>query len=211
MIFEQLAIGGDRNFAYLIGDESSKLAAVVDPGVNPEMILEAATGHNLTIQYVINTHGHFDHIGANQNIVRATGAKIASFDPGANGLNLNHGDSLTLGDLTLEIFHTPGHTQDSICVLAEDHLCTGDTLFVGKVGGTGFGPDARQEYDSLHNVLLKLPGSTKVYPGHHYGVAPTSTIAHEKGTNPFLLQPDFDAFVHLKKNWAEYKRNHGIG
>jgi len=115
-----------------------------------------------------------------------------------------------LGNLEIKILYTPGHTNDSICIYIGDAIFTGDTLFVGKVGGTDFGTLARTEYNSLHNKLMTLPDSTRVFPGHNYGVAPESTIAHEKKTNPFLLRPDVESFIDLKKNWDEYKRIHGI-
>ena len=110
----------------------------------------------------------------------------------------------------MTILHTPGHTEDSICIHIEDAVFTGDTLFVGKVGGTGFGSGAREEYASLHKKLLVLPDSTRVFPGHDYGTAAQSTIGRERRTNPFLLQPNFEAFVHLKQNWLSYKKEHGI-
>jgi glyoxylase-like metal-dependent hydrolase (beta-lactamase superfamily II) len=81
---------------------------------------------------------------------------------------------------------------------------------VGKVGGTDYGPGAREEYDSLHSKLMTLPDETEVWPGHDYGVAPNSTIGHEKQTNPFILRETFEEFVDLKRNWLEYKREHGI-
>jgi glyoxylase-like metal-dependent hydrolase (beta-lactamase superfamily II) len=93
--------------------------------------------------------------------------------------------------------------------VCEGKLISGDTLFVGKVGGTDLGPGARKEWESLQK-LMRLPDPTEVWPGHNYGVAPTSTIGHEKKTNPFLLQPTFDAFIDLKANWLEYKKKHGI-
>ena len=210
MIFKQLAIGGDRNFAYLIGDPASRRAAVVDPGRNGEMILAEAEALGLDIIYIINTHSHYDHTGANREIKAQTGADIVGYHATGVDKPVQDGDELRLGQTRLSIIHTPGHTPDCICILAEGKLCTGDTLFVGKVGGTGFGDDARQEYDSLHNKLLALPDDTEVFPGHDYGVAPVSTIGHERQTNPFLLQPDFASFVQLKRNWPTYKRQHGI-
>ncbi len=210
MIFEQLAIGGDRNYAYLIADESSLHAAIVDPGTNPGMILDAVKNHGLTVKYILNTHSHFDHIGANQVIARETGAPILGFNPGTSNKTVADGDEIALGDLVLKILYTPGHTPDCICILMEDKICTGDTLFVGKVGGTGYGEDARQEYDSLHKKIMVLPDDIEVYPGHNYGTAPTSTIGNERKTNPFIIQPDFEAFVDLKQNWPAYKLKHGI-
>ena len=83
-------------------------------------------------------------------------------------------------------------------------------MFVGKVGGTDFGEAAKAEYESLHQKLLSLPDTTRVFPGHNYGTSPESTIGKERESNPFLVQPDFEAFLDLKRNWLEYKRIHGI-
>lgn len=211
MVFEQIPIGGDRNFAYLIGDEESGKAAVVDPAFNPQRALERVNAHNLTVVFLINTHAHYDHAGGNDLILSRTGAQLLA--GGHGGVPDNH--KVVLGQVELSFIHTPGHTQDSICVLVTEpgsagKLVTGDTLFVGKIGGTGFGDDARAEYDSLHEKLMILPDKTEVWPGHDYGVAPSSTIGNEKRTNPFILRENFDDFVHLKRNWAEYKRKHGI-
>ena len=123
---------------------------------------------------------------------------------------VDDGDTLALGELEVKFIHTPGHSDDHICVLCEDKLVSGDCLFVGKVGGTDLGDGARREYESLHNKLMVLPPETEVWPGHDYGVAPSSTIGHELETNPFLLRESFEDFVHLKANWIEYKRQHGI-
>jgi hydroxyacylglutathione hydrolase len=209
MIFEQLRIGGDRNFAYLLGDPASQEGAVVDPGYNPEMIMKQIKTHGLTLKYVIQTHGHHDHTGAAETLMKMTGAVYVGYSV-TDGLRVNDNSTLPLGSLTLKFIHTPGHTPDSICILVNNRLITGDTLFVGKVGGTGFGQDARQEYDSLHMKILILPGDTIVCPGHDYGTSPVSSIDNEKQFNPFLIQPTFEAFLNLKKNWTAYKQAHGI-
>jgi glyoxylase-like metal-dependent hydrolase (beta-lactamase superfamily II) len=214
MIFEQLAAGGDRNFAYLIADASSGEAALVDPAGRTDALVDHAVGKNLRVIYVINTHGHHDHAGGNAIVQRRTNARVVRFDAQGGGsetvIGVRDGETLPLGDLTLRFIHTPGHTPDSLCVLAGDKLCTGDTLFVGKVGGTGYGDDARQEYESLHRKLMTLDDAVEIYPGHDVGVAPSSTIGHERKTNPFLLRETFEDFVELKRNWLEYKRKHGI-
>lgn len=211
MIFEQIRTGGDRNFAYLIGDEKSSEGALVDPSYNPKECLAAAEKHRLAVRYVINTHGHYDHTDGNQTVQKRTGAQIVAHESARHphDMSVSDGDVLTLGDLEVKCIHTPGHTGDGICLLVAGKLMTGDTLFVGKVGGTDFGPGAKREFESLHR-LMELPDETEVYPGHDYGVAPTSTIGHEKKTNPFLLRTDFEDFVYLKEHWAEYKREHGI-
>ena len=208
-VFRQLRVEADRNFSYLFAEGGE--CAVVDP-VGPEEILALADACGLEIRYVINTHGHYDHTSGNERVVGATGAQVLTHTSSAepHDVGLEDGARVSLGDGEFEILHTPGHTQDSMCVLWRGRLMSGDTLFVGKVGGTGFGRDARQEYDALHGRLLALPDATEVWPGHDYGVAPCSTVAWERKTNPFLLRPDFDSFVDLKRNWAEYKRTHGI-
>ena len=212
MIFEQIAIGGDRNFAYLVGDEQSGKALLVDPAYNQDKVLSLVTRHNLAVVYVANTHGHYDHSQLSGKIASVTGAKVlAHKSSAASGeLGVEDGDELELGSLRIKILHTPGHTADSICLLVDGKLITGDTLFVGKVGGTDYGPQARAEYDSLFGKLLKLPDEVEVWPGHDYGTRPSSTIGYERRENPFLLCSSFEAFVDLKRNWIQYKREHGI-
>jgi len=210
MIFKQIKIGGDRNFAYILADSKTKDAALIDPGINPDLILATAQEMGVRIKLIINTHSHHDHIGANQDVKRATGARIYGNNPDTSDIVIKDEDILKVGYLQLKVIHTPGHTADSICIFAENKICTGDTLFVGKVGGTGFGEDARHEFTALHEKIMTLPDTTEVFPGHDYGIAPSSTVGHEKETNPFIMQPDFESFVHLKKNWAAYKSEHGI-
>ena len=208
MIFEQIRTAGDRNFSYLIGDESSRDAALVDPGYLPELLVERARSRGLRLAYVLNTHEHPDHTSENGAVIRLTGAKLAAF--GRGDLPLRHGDRIGLGSLEVEVLHTPGHTEECVCFLAGGKLCTGDTLFVGKVGGTSGRETARREYDSLHRVLGVLPPETEVWPGHDYGIRPSSTIGDEFRENPFLLRDSFESFCELKENWATYKKEHGI-
>ena len=211
MFVKQFRTGGDRNFGYLVADEATKHAAVVDPSYSPEKIVAFARENGYTIIYVFNTHGDYDHTNGNTAIERLTHKSALGFGDteAQNQVTIADSARLPLGELEIQIIHTPGHTQDSICIHVGDALFTGDTLFVGKVGGTDLGEQARVEYDSLRK-LLQLSEDTKVFPGHDYGTASQSTLAHEKSTNPFLLQPDFESFVHLKKTWTEYKKAHGI-
>ena len=212
MIFEQVRTGGDRNFGYYIADEPEGCAVVIDPSGGPDLFFDLLDRDNSVLKFVILTHNHFDHTGGASQLARQSSAlvvmhKITGDD---TDLPVDDGEILSLGKLELKIIHTPGHTADSICVLCEDLLITGDTLFVGKVGGTDLGGGARAEYECLHKKLMTLPDETRVYPGHDYGVAPSSSIGNEKKTNPFLLCSSFEEFVDLKANWSEYKRKHGI-
>jgi glyoxylase-like metal-dependent hydrolase (beta-lactamase superfamily II) len=214
MIFEQIRAGGDRNFAYLIGDESSREAAIVDASYAPERALAEAARHNLTVRYVISTHSHTDHIVGNAPIVERTSAIEVMHESTSHPcrLRVKDNEELPLGNLRLRFLHTPGHIPDHVCVMAESKLLTGDLLFVGKIGGTGPhfpGSDPRQQWQSLRR-LMQFDPAIEVYPGHDYGVKPSSTIGHEIATNPFLLCKTYEDFLYLKEHWADYKKAHNI-
>jgi hydroxyacylglutathione hydrolase len=212
LFVRQFRTGGDRNFGYLAAEIESGKALVVDPSYAPESIAAFAGEHSYSITYVVCTHGHGDHVEGNAAIEGLTGRKALLFGDREEitGTVIGDGAGLPLGSLEVRIIHTPGHTDDSLCLHVGDALFTGDTLFVGKVGGTWSEGDAEKEYISLHEKLMKLRPETRVYPGHDYGTAPVSTIGEEKATNPFLLQPDMKSFKELKANWADYKKKHGI-
>lgn len=212
MFVKQFRVGGDRNFSYLVVDPATKKALMIDPSYSPEKIVDYAQERDYDIVYVFNTHGHADHANGNETVAALTGVQALQWqdeDP-RTGKKVTDGATFPLGDLEIEVLHTPGHTPDSICLYIGDAVFTGDTLFVGKVGGTDFSQGARAEYRSLHEKLMTLPEDTRVFPGHDYGTSPQSTIGAEKETNPFLTQPDFFSFVDLKNNWEAYKREHGI-
>ena len=212
MFVRQIQTGGDRNFGYVAADTSQKAAVLIDPSYAPDVCVAAAQENGFEVHYIFITHNHYDHTNGSETAKRLTGVTPLLYgdtDP-RTGTAVADNAVFPLGDCEIRILHTPGHTNDSICVLVGNALFTGDTLFVGKVGGTDFGAQAEAEYYSLHEKLMKLPDATRVFPGHDYGVQPESTIGHERKTNPFLIQPDFAAFVHLKRTWLEYKRQHGI-
>lgn len=212
MDIEQIATGGDRNFAYLVADETSGQALLIDPSYSPRQLVTRVNERGFRLVKVLCTHNHSDHTNGNTTIERLTGLRVLLYgmtDP-QTGIGIEHGARLPLGTLTVQILHTPGHTPDSVCLHIGDAVFTGDTLFVGKVGGTDLGEGARAEYRSLHDVLLALPDDTRVFPGHDYGTAPHSTIGAERRSNPFLLRPDLASFIELKRTWPEYKKAHGI-
>lgn len=212
MIVEQFRTGGDRNFGYLVADEVSKDAMVIDASHNPSMIVQFAAERGFVIRYIFSTHGHNDHTNGNEAIGLMTALSPLLYGDTCplTGITVADGALFPFGSLVARILHTPGHTRDSLCIHVGDALFTGDTLFTGKVGGTGTEEEAFDEYNSLHRKLMVLPPETNVYPGHDYGVSPTSSISAERATNPFLLQKDFNAFLALKENWAAYKKIHGI-
>ena len=214
MIFEQVRANGDRNLAYLIGEEAGGDAAIIDPSFGPERALAEAARQGLTPRYVISTHSHRDHVAGNSYILEHTEAVEVMHEstPHPTRLRVKDDEILALGNLQLRFLHTPGHIPDHICILTEGKLLTGDILFVGKIGGTGPsfpGSDARQQWESLQR-LVKLDPAVEVWPGHDYGVTPSSTIGRETSSNPFLLCETFEEFLYLKDHWAEYKKAHNI-
>ncbi len=193
---------------YIISCEKTKKAAIIDPGGDEERILAACKEGDLEVIYIIATHGHPDHVCGNGPIQKETGAKIimhkidAEFfsadevkdyfsmlglaeSPPADIL-VEDGDTITLGEETLTVIHTPGHTPGGMCLYNAPDCFTGDTLFVGGVGRTDFPGGSMQELSqAIRNKLLVLPGDTIVWPGHGYGGS-RSTIAEEARSNPYF-------------------------
>ncbi|KYH32358.1 MBL fold metallo-hydrolase [Neomoorella mulderi] len=206
MFLKTLVVGPIGTNCYLVGCQETKEGAVIDPGAEGERILAAAREAGLKIRYIINTHGHIDHIGANGAIKNATGAAIlihrddAPFltepgrnlsvlmgtrvsSPGADRL-LQEGDTITIGrTITLTVIHTPGHTPGGICLQGEGLIFTGDTLFAGSIGRTDFpGGSFNQLLNSIKEKLFVLDDELEIYPGH----GPASTIGAERADNPFF-------------------------
>lgn len=201
MFFRQVKEHSD-NFTYLIANKETKEAAVVDSSYNADEVIKIIKMQGFTLKYIICTHGHSDHTAGNQELLSIFGAKIVAhkFSKINPDIQIEDGDVLQVGKVTLKTLHTPGHTVDSICVLVDDRmLITGDTLFVGECGRTDMpGGNAKSMYDSLFNKILKLEDSIEVYPGHDYGATPSSTIGRERASN-YTLQPrslkDFIEFM----------------
>jgi glyoxylase-like metal-dependent hydrolase (beta-lactamase superfamily II) len=212
LIFEQIRSGGDRNFGYLLGDRDARAGVLIDPSYSPDVFVERATAQGLTITHVINTHSHPDHTNGNDRALAATGAPLAAHPLMRPAVPLRDGDTLSIGGLGLTAHHVPGHCPDHIVLYESVHalLITGDLLFVGKVGGTQTDEEARTEWRSLQRLLALLPDEATVWPGHDYGVRPSSTIALEKRTNPFLLCADEEAFLQMKAEWPRVKQRLGL-
>lgn len=193
---------------YIIGCEKTKKCAVIDPGGNVDLILQEIENDGLTVQYIIATHGHADHVCGNSELKEATGAQIVMHKDDDEffgqdqvkqffaGLGLDHsppadvtvkeGDLIEVGEEKFKVIHTPGHTPGGMCLYNEPNLFTGDTLFAGGIGRTDFPGGAHQELmASIKNKLFVLPDDTIVWPGHGYGGS-SSTIGEEKNGNPYL-------------------------
>ena len=194
---------------YIVSCEKTKEALIIDPGGNETDILAACEKEGLNILYIVNTHGHPDHVCGNKRLRDATGAKIvmhtADVDffgqkqveqffsqlglPASPPVDIRvvENDTIAFGREALVVIHTPGHTPGGICLYSKPNLFTGDTLFAGGVGRTDFpGGSTQQLLNSIKERLLALPPETIVWPGHGYG-GERSTIGQEKTSNPFLM------------------------
>lgn len=201
VMLKRFVVGPLGTNCYLVWDAATKEACLIDPGSNPKAIKTFIAKEGLDVKFIINTHGHGDHIGANasfglpifihkleadfltdpgKNLSRIFMAGIIS--PGADRL-LEDGDILKLGELELKVLHTPGHTPGSISVAVDGVVFTGDALFAGSIGRTDFAyGDQDQLIESIRGKLLTLKDSTTIYPGH----GEPSTIGEEKMSNPYI-------------------------
>ncbi|MDH3301592.1 MAG: rhodanese-like domain-containing protein [Acidimicrobiia bacterium] len=224
MIFNQYYLDCLSHASYLVGDETTGRAVVVDPRRDINEYVDDAAEAGLTIELVLETHFHADFLSGHLELAEATGAEIGFSSVAETEFpsrKLADGEKIPLGEVTLEILHTPGHTPESISIVVWEHaddeipygVLTGDTLFIGDVGrpdllaSIGFSRDelAEKLYDSLHNKLMPLPDATRVYPAHGAGSAcgknlstdTWSTMGEQKQTNYALLAPDRQTFIDL--------------
>ncbi len=205
MIIKKLEVGPIMANCYILGCEETKEAVVVDPGDEADRILMTLAEDKLTVKYIINTHGHFDHVGANKALKEATNAELmihADDEPmltelaqhaGAFGLTAENSppaditiadnDEIKFGNITLKVIHTPGHSMGGVCLLTDKTLIAGDTLFAGSIGRTDLpGGDYDTLISSIKTKLLSLDEDIIVYTGH----GPETSIGREKKINPFL-------------------------
>jgi len=205
MILKKLAVGPIMANCYIIGDESSKKGAVIDPGEEAHRILETIEGLGLDIRYILATHGHFDHTGGCAALKRELGAEFLihrddltfiedgrnaarrwGFDieqPPAPDRFMADGERIEIGDISLEILHTPGHSPGSVCFFREGMVFAGDTLFRGSIGRTDLRMGSFGDLErSIKTRLYNLPDDTVVYTGH----GPDTVIGAEKRHNAFV-------------------------
>ncbi len=191
MKVHQLQVGNMQNFTYVLEDEDTKESVIIDPSWDLELVMEIIERNDLKVKYVINTHHHFDHTIGNDAMVKYTKSKILQHESSTlkNDVRLSDGDKIIFGKSELIVLHTPGHSKDSICLVGDGKIFSGDALFVGNCGRTDLpGGSAKELYHSLFDIIYKLDNNLVLYPGHNYGSSPNSTISKEKKTN-FVLQP----------------------
>ncbi len=208
MYWKQIPVGGMGNFAYLFGCEQTKEAALVDPGFEVKALLAQARADGYRIAHLFTTHGHYDHVGGHKQVAAATGARIIAHRLEVPTLKaqaitvdlaVEDGETVPVGELTVQIIHTPGHTPGAVCLLVDgEKLITGDTLFVGDCGRADLpGGSLEDLFESIQKKLKSLPENVQVYPGHDYGERHFSTIGEEKKSNPAMACRSLDEFRAL--------------
>jgi len=205
MLIKTLAVGPIMANCFIVGCEQTHQAAVIDPGDEADRILRTLAEAKLTVTQILNTHGHFDHVGANKRMKTVTGAPIlihaldapmlsmlsrsaaawgmSAEDSPAPDRTIDEGDTIAVGTITFQVIHTPGHTPGGVSLLADGCLFVGDTLFAGSVGRTDFpGGDFETLKSSIQKKLFALADDVQVFTGH----GPETTIGGEKRHNPFV-------------------------
>jgi glyoxylase-like metal-dependent hydrolase (beta-lactamase superfamily II) len=205
VIIKQLTVGPIMANCYILGCERTREAAVIDPGDETDKILMSLASEKLTLKHILNTHGHFDHVGGNRQLKDATGAELLihaadaamlaqlSASAAAFGLSAQNspppdrtvaeGDRVSFGDIALTVLHTPGHTPGGISFHTDRCVFVGDALFYGSIGRTDFpGGDYDTLIASIRTKLFTLDDDTTVYTGH----GPATTVGQEKRSNPFV-------------------------
>lgn len=219
------SIDGTGTLSYILIDESSRRAVIIDPNrEDSALIIKTIKEQRATVMYVIDTHTHVDHVSGASELKREFGAQVVmhentknkwkvvdqgdSFGIGdilrANAKNevdqhVNDGDILVIGNSSLEVIYTPGHTDNHIAIIADGNVFTGDLLLIGQAGRSDLpGGSTEEQFNSLKEKILPLPDSTKIYPGHDYEENEFALLGNEKKSNPFLQQKskeDYIAFV----------------
>jgi glyoxylase-like metal-dependent hydrolase (beta-lactamase superfamily II) len=205
MIIKTLPVGPIMANCFIVGCQETLEAAVIDPGDEADKILQLVADLDLNVKTIINTHGHFDHVSANKGIHTATNAPIlihaldapmleqisasaanwglSAEDSPPPDRTINDGDTISFGQITLKVMHTPGHTPGGVSLFTDGHVFVGDTLFAGSIGRTDFpGGDFATLKSSIQDKLFALGDDVRVYTGH----GPETTIGHEKQHNPFV-------------------------
>jgi hydroxyacylglutathione hydrolase len=201
----RMVVGPLQVNCFIVADEGTKEAIVIDPGDDAGEIISLINDKGLSVKYIVDTHAHFDHVGANKALKEATGAEIllhegdvpllatvsqnakmfgmtAPASPPADRY-VKHGDTITAGNISLKVLHTPGHSPGGICLLGDGFVFTGDALFENSIGRSDLpGGDLMTLINAIKEHLMTLPDETQVFCGH----GPATTIGAERQENPFL-------------------------
>lgn len=200
MKVHQIQVGNMQNFSYIVEDEDTGESIIIDPSwdlIELEMIIKK---NNLKIKYIVNTHHHFDHTLGNEAMVESTKAPIIQHENSElkHDITVKDGDFIEFGNSKLKVLHTPGHSQDSICLVGDGKIFSGDTLFVGNCGRIDLpGGSAKDLYHSLFDILYNLDEKLVLYSGHNYGSSEMSTLGQEKITNHVMQKRTEQQFLDM--------------
>ena len=206
MLIKTFELGPMESNAYILADEATRRAAIIDPGMNSEHLLEVLEAERLRLDLVFNTHGHFDHVFCDSYFTSKTGARLliheadvpllrqmpevarhygfSVADPPQPDGFLRDGDIIPVGEISVRVYHTPGHSPGGVCLHVGEAVFSGDTLLAGSIGRTDIPGGSYEELvASIRAKLLSLPDATVVYTGH----GPQTSIGDERQYNPFLL------------------------
>ena len=204
LILKQFELGPLQNFLYFLGDAHSKEIAVVDPAWDVDFLCQEADNNGYKIKSVFLTHGHPDHVNGLDKILKIHDVpayisrhEAVFYKPRhKNIVEVEDRGKLKVGSINFECILTPGHTPGCQCFKYKDILIAGDTLFIDGCGRCDLpGGSAKIMYDSLYNIVSKLPDQTIIFPGHNYGPAPYATLGEQKETNPYLTCESLEEFL----------------
>ena len=212
LYLRQLELGPMENFVYLVGSKKTREVFVVDPAWQVDTVLRIANEDHLKVVGALISHYHFDHTNGIEELLRAVDVPvyvnkkdIPYMDAQKDVLKPSEaGSKVKVGDVEIEMVHTPGHTPGSQCFHTRGHLISGDTLFINACGRTDLlGGDAKQMYHSLTGTLMKMDDATVLCPGHNYADRPVTTMGEQKTHNPYLMCDSLENFLKFRTGVAE--------
>jgi len=212
LYLKQVEIGPMENFVYLVGDSATREVMVVDPAWQVDTILKIAREEDLKIKGALVSHYHFDHTNGVEELLESVNCPvyvnkhdIPYLDFKSSHIKaVDNGEKIRIGDVEIELVHTPGHTPGSQCFYVRNHLVSGDTLFIKACGRCDLpGGDAKEMYYSLTQRLLKFDDATVLCPGHNYAEKPTSSLGEERRGNPYLMCDSLNNFLKFRLGVSE--------
>ncbi len=206
LLIKQMEVGPMENFVYFIGDNETREVVVIDPAWDVPHLIDEATKNNLTIKGALVTHGHFDHTNGVEDLLKHLDipvyinkheADFFKFNWGnENVRKAESGEKIKVGDIEIELVHTPGHTPGSQCFLVNNNLVAGDTLFINGCGRCDLpGGNVEQMFETIYNKLMKMNDDTIIFPGHNYAEKKSDTLKSQKLTNPYMQYENLMEFV----------------
>ena len=208
--------GFDNNFCYVLSCDETRTAAIIDPSVEINPVIEYIDSNDLILDKILITHTHYDHIHYLDDfinlypLVKVYASSNAKLSNSINFHRLEHNDVIGLGKYLILSLSTPGHYFDSVCywIKSKDIVFTGDTMFVGRTGRTiSSGSDIKKLYNSTYNILLKLPLDTIIYPGHHYGFSKDISLLNNIKYSDFFQCKNFSEFKLVMKNFEKTQKS----